>query len=832
MAEVEMKDVVTGIEKLFKSGTHFVFWYDKNGEFAENIDDLAQELNEPVVVMAARTQLQTKLKLIKIEEAGEKALVYANFAEPNIHQNLLTDMILYSKKFTADMNVMLLHELGLPETELSFVEDQRKFFGAKPRIARFKQRYQHGKNPEQVELAAIAKTSDLQLSNILIEVIKNPSLLDGFDKYQLLPTFWSFVDRAYGYHGKHELQDLLATMMINFAYYQMELDLPTSLQSYEVSYINNVVSFMLNWRNRRDTRAVYKKTATDVWQQLDGYQLFKSLKISERLKTDTFIQFDQQVVQWLVEQLLQGHLGEVIDQMSLPEIAGKRCRMYFAEENQLAYCMVVQAHRILTKRELHDTGKLDDLIHAYITDGYLIDTAYRKYTNASDQLPTSQVEVFEKLSQKVEAAYNNDHLAPTIHDWCQDYVPNAVEPRTLERNFYSSIVAPNKDRVVVIISDAFRFEAAKELQERLNARDVFATGMHYVITGLPSVTYFGMPSLLPNQKLTYQGDKELLVDGKKAVNLEQRLEILQSLEPQSRAMHLKDFISMSLADQKKYIVNQKVIYFYHDTVDATGDKPASEANVFRAVDDAIEELTRAIDRLRNISIRNIYVTADHGFIYRRHLLDSTDKISLPAEVDFEQKNLRYAMGSQDFDEIGVGRVKLGDILNNDDERMVFYPSNANVFSVPGAGQNYVHGGCSPQEMIVPVLHVLTESRKSQATYVTLSVTDSTRRITSHEVIVNMLQNDPVDETHRPATYALYFVDGSGRRISGEQVVQADSTSVNVNDRLIRKHIPLIDQDFDRAGHYQLIIQNVEANTTTSIDYQMDLTVGGGFDFDI
>ena len=58
--------------------------------------------------------------------------------------------------------------------------------------------------------------------------------------------------------------------------------------------------------------------------------------------------------------------------------------------------------------------------------------------------------------------------------------------------------------------------------------------MHYAITGVPSVTYFGMPSLLPNQKLTYQGDKELLVDGKKAVNLEQRLEILQSLEPQSR----------------------------------------------------------------------------------------------------------------------------------------------------------------------------------------------------------------------------------------------------------------------------------------------------------
>lgn len=29
MAEVEMKDVVTGIEKLFKSGTHFVFGMTK-----------------------------------------------------------------------------------------------------------------------------------------------------------------------------------------------------------------------------------------------------------------------------------------------------------------------------------------------------------------------------------------------------------------------------------------------------------------------------------------------------------------------------------------------------------------------------------------------------------------------------------------------------------------------------------------------------------------------------------------------------------------------------------------------------------------------------------
>ncbi len=63
MAEVELKDVVTGIEKLFKGHTHFVFWYDKEGEFADNIDELGHQLTEPIVIMQPRTQLKTKIEL-------------------------------------------------------------------------------------------------------------------------------------------------------------------------------------------------------------------------------------------------------------------------------------------------------------------------------------------------------------------------------------------------------------------------------------------------------------------------------------------------------------------------------------------------------------------------------------------------------------------------------------------------------------------------------------------------------------------------------------------------------------------------------------------------
>ena len=51
----------------------------------------------------------------------------------------------------------------------------------------------------------------------------------------------------------------------------------------------------------------------------------------------------------------------------------------------------------------------------------------------------------------------------------------------------------------MIISDAFRFEAAAELKRKLDDQDVYSTELDTVYSGLPSVTYFGMPALLPHQ---------------------------------------------------------------------------------------------------------------------------------------------------------------------------------------------------------------------------------------------------------------------------------------------------------------------------------------------
>ncbi|WP_295089086.1 hypothetical protein, partial [uncultured Ruminococcus sp.] len=51
------------------------------------------------------------------------------------------------------------------------------------------------------------------------------------------------------------------------------------------------------------------------------------------------------------------------------------------------------------------------------------------------------------------------------------------------------------------------------------------------------------------------------------------------------------------------------------------------------------------------------------------------------------------------------------MLGNKDERIISFPLASDIFKVAGAGQNYVHGGCSPQEMLIPLLDVKVDKGK-------------------------------------------------------------------------------------------------------------------------
>ena len=87
-------------------------------------------------------------------------------------------------------------------------------------------------------------------------------------------------------------------------------------------------------------------------------------------------------------------------------------------------------------------------------------------------------------------------------EWQIDKVPN-------QHQFYQRHVRPRLEegenrRVFVIISDAFRYEAAQELTAELNGKYRFEADLSSQLGVLPSYTALGMASLLPHKTLAYK----------------------------------------------------------------------------------------------------------------------------------------------------------------------------------------------------------------------------------------------------------------------------------------------------------------------------------------
>lgn len=119
-----------------------------------------------------------------------------------------------------------------------------------------------------------------------------------------------------------------------------------------------------------------------------------------------------------------------------------------------------------------------------------MDTAYRHFVQRYDRIAIDLTDLLEGIADKVDNTYVNEFLTPTVTAWTTVFDPRDVEPRSWQRSFYRTFISSPKERIVVIISDAFRFEAAAELKRKLDDQDVYSTELDTVYSGLPSVTYF------------------------------------------------------------------------------------------------------------------------------------------------------------------------------------------------------------------------------------------------------------------------------------------------------------------------------------------------------
>ena len=402
-----------------------------------------------------------------------------------------------------------------------------------------------------------------------------------------------------------------------------------------------------------------------------------------------------------------------------------------------------------------------------------------------------------------------------------------------QTDFYRRQVAASDSKVYVIISDAMRYEVAASLAEQLQRETQAKVNLKSMQGIFPTITKFGMAALLPNKALSVEmksGKTErlaVLADGQ-STEAPNRDKLLKAADSASVALKYKDIIGMKRADRQALIKGMNVVYIYHDTIDEAGHL---ESSIFTACDTAIEELKNMVRIIANEwGGANIIITSDHGFLYTHSPLTEDDKVDKTTEGDQDVEiGRRYAIMQKGAQPQYLLPVKF---LGGDTAYDAFAPRESIRIKMKGGGMNFVHGGISLQEMVVPVIeyHFLRnqskEYKRNKSKYDTKPV-----EISNMIFSLNFYQKEPVGGNREAATYQLYFTDSAGKPISDVQKIIADKTSDNGQDRTFRCSFNLKSLKYSNTETYYLVITDENGLQVQREEFQIDIAFAmDEFDF--
>ena len=179
------------------------------------------------------------------------------------------------------------------------------------------------------------------------------------------------------------------------------------------------------------------------------------------------------------------------------------------------------------------------------------------------------------------------------------------------------------------------------------------------------------------------------------------------------------------------------------------------------------------------------------------------------------------------------KISLDYLIKNTDINVVV-PYGVNIYKKQGESKKYVHGGDSLQEIVIPIIQI--DNRRSQwdkytAKNVTISCVSLSNKITSLITFLEFFQNEKVSEKLVARNYEVYFEDEEGKRISNSVVINADSKSEDVKDRMYKEKFTLRNQKYDKNKQYYLVIADYDDSYAerTKLPFTIDILIENDFD---
>ena len=814
MAELNLKQIIDRLNAEFAGDTRkLIFWYDDKAEFAEDMESVELQ-NAKVYHLEPDNQFYTKYFLERVD-METNYLIYAPFPKPEIKDNHLEDTMLYSKRFFADRASLLSADLGIAERYKPMIEKHIKFFASKERTQRFYDLEIENFNEENILiglLSAICRTRSCSFEEVLrIVISENTNTIDEnkyleeMDKYGLLGAFWKLCEQQFGYaDAELSLEKLIVTLFVTYTDRYIQRGVPKEWRSFVSMKQGNIIAFLDNLMNNVLYRGDYDRLSDQVARGLKLEDHFLKYDLDDMVHCDTFTYFDDSILKWMVERLISEDVGAKLDEMTILQICDMRLKMHFGERYKNEYFMIRNAFSVICAANYVGGEQLKDIVQQYLDNDCMIDWGYRKFYFYYDKIEDTVG--YEQLQTLIENIYTNEYLNRLLPAWNQVFTgEDGLTVLPLQRNFYNRFVNQAKERVAVIISDAMRYEVGRELFIRLKDNPRCTAKLSAMMSTLPSYTRLGMAALLPHKSLTMKDDYEIYADDILCNDLNGRQTVLQNHCKDSVCVQLDDIRKLKIAALREIFTGRQVVYIYHNQIDARGDKLNTEDEVFDACEDAICEVMEVIHRIStNANTYRFIVTADHGFIYRRDKIAESDKIGGINTKD-AWLNRRFVVSKDAVIDGGVRSVGLGCILGYEDEKKVAFPISSNVFKIAGGGQNFVHGGSSPQEMIVPVLDVKMERGHMETKSVQINLVSIVQKITNLITSMDFIQAEPVSDTVKATTYRMVFMSEDEERISNENIYVADSRELDSAKRMFRMRFHFKNQRYDKNRQYYLVV---------------------------
>ena len=810
MAELNLKQIIDRLNAEFTGDTRkLVFWYDDKGEFAEDMDSVVLD-NTKIYRLEPDNQFYTKRFLERVDTTTNY-LIYAPFPKPDVKDNHLEDTLLYSRRFFADRASLLSVDLGIEERYKPIIEKHIKFFANKDRTQRFYDLEIENFNEENIlvgMLACICRTRTCSFEEVVRVILTEGELQDNkflteIEKFDLLSAFWKLCEQHFGYTDpKPNLEKLLAVMFVTATERQLAGDVPQEWKSFVSYKSGNIIAFLDNLSNSVLYRDRYDELSEHVAAGLHAGSILQGYSPESLLDCDTFLVADNIIVKWIMDRLTAEDTGAKLENYDIPGICDKRMKMHFGRRTDKTYKLLESAFHLIEASKYVPSEGFGTIIDRYRKSDYRIDQQYRKFYFYFDQM--EETGGLESLRTLVENIYTNEYLAKLLPKWNEAIQEeHALIQIPLQRDFYRRHVGNAKERTVVIISDAMRYEVGQELLRRMQDDPKCSAKMDVQLSVLPSYTRLGMAAMLPHKALTMTDDYRVLADGTLCDSLAGRQSVLQNYVPNAVCVQFDDIKGLKKNELRDIFTGKQVVYVYHNQIDARGDKANTEDEVFVACEEAIREIIALIGKINtNANTHRFVVTADHGFIYKRDKLTESDKIGGVSGKD-AFINRRFIVAQEPVLDEGIDFMPMSMILGNDDTKVVSYPVSSNVFKA-GGGQNYVHGGSSPQEMLVPVLDIKMERGHMETRPAQITLVSMVQKITNLITTMDFIQSDAVSDTIKPATYKLYFISEDNEKISNENIYVADKRDADATKRIFRMRFTFKNKKYDKDKQYYLV----------------------------